>query len=148
VRIVVSLFYALQDTKTPVKMAIISIIVNVVLGVALMGPLKHGGLALATSLASIVNLLLLTWALRRKIGMLGWRSMMVSAGRSLAISLVMGAAVWGMSVIIIPRGGHSFLQLLLGMTGTIAAGVGLYVSLGVVCGSPELGRLVKALRRR
>ena len=148
VRIVVSLFYALQDTKTPVKMAIISIIVNVVLGIALMGPLKHGGLALATSLASIVNLLLLTWALRRKIGMLGWRSMMVSAGRSLAISLVMGAAVWGMSVMIIPRSGHSFLQLLLGMTGTIAAGVGLYVFLGVVSGSPELGRLVKALRRR
>jgi putative peptidoglycan lipid II flippase len=148
VRIVVSMFYALQDTKTPVKMAIISIVVNIVMGIVLMGPLKHGGLALATSLASIVNLLLLVWALRRKIGMLGWRLIMASAGRSLGISLVMGVAVWGTSLMVIPRGDHSFLQLLLGVTGSITAGVAVYALLGAFFGSPELDRLVKALRRR
>jgi len=148
VRIVVSMFYALQDTKTPVKMAILSIVVNIVMGIVLMGPLKHGGLALATSLASIVNLLLLVWALRRKIGMLGWRLIMASAGRSLGISLVMGAAVWGTSFVIIPRGDHAFLPLLMGVAGTIAAGVAVYVCLGAFSGNPELGRLVSAMRRR
>jgi putative peptidoglycan lipid II flippase len=105
-------------------------------------------LALATSLASIVNLLLLVWALRRKIGRLGWRLIMASAGRSLGMSLVMGVAVWGTSLVIIPRGDHSFLPLLLGVTGSIAAGVAVYVFLGAFSGSPELGRLFKAMRRK
>ena len=147
VRIVVSMFYALQDTKTPVKMAVVSILVNIVMGIVLMGPLKHAGLALATSLASIVNLALLVWALRRKIGMLGWRFIMASAGRSLGISLVMGAAVWATSAVIIPRGFHSFMQLLLGVAGSIVAGVAVYALLGVVSGSPELARLAKAIRK-
>lgn len=148
VRIVVSMFYALQDTKTPVKMAVVSIGVNIVMGIVLMGPLKHGGLALATSLASVVNLLLLVWALRRKIGMLGWRSIMVSAGRSLAASLLMGCAVWGMSIWIIPRDHHASLKLLLGVTGAVAAGVAVYAVLSFIFGSPEFFRVVKTLRRR
>lgn len=148
VRIVVSMFYALQDTKTPVKMAVVSIGVNIVMGIVLMGPLKHGGLALATSLASVVNLLLLVWALRRKIGMLGWRLIMVSAGRSLAASLLMGGAVWGMSIWIIPRDHHASLKLLLGVTGAVAAGVAVYAVLSFIFGSPEFFRFVKTLRRR
>ena len=51
VRIVVALFYALQDTRTPVKMAAISIIVNIILGIVLMWPLRHGGLALVHAIA-------------------------------------------------------------------------------------------------
>ncbi|MEN8245058.1 MAG: murein biosynthesis integral membrane protein MurJ [Thermodesulfobacteriota bacterium] len=148
VRIVVSMFYALQDTKTPVKMAVVSIGVNIVMGIVLMGPLKHGGLALATSLASVVNLLLLVWALRRKIGMLGWRSIMVSAGRSVATSLLMGGAVWGMSLWIIPRDHQATFRLLLGVTGAVAAGVAVYAVMSYVFGSPEFYRLVNALRRR
>ena len=147
VRIVVSMFYALQDTKTPVKMAVVSIGVNIVMGVVLMGPLKHGGLALATSLASMVNLMLLVWALRRKIGMLGWRDIMVSAGRSAVMALLMGVAVWGSAAVIIPRGDYTF-QLLLGVTGSVAVGVAVYACLGAVSGSPELNRFVNVLRRR
>jgi putative peptidoglycan lipid II flippase len=148
VRIVVSMFYALQDTKTPVKMAIVSIAVNVVMGIILMGPLKHGGLALATSLASIVNLGLLAWALKRKIGMLGWRLIAASATRSVVTSLLMGGAVWGMSAAIIPRGAVSALSLLLGVTGSVAVGVAVYALLNRISGSPEFDRLVRALHRR
>lgn len=148
VRIVVSMFYALQDTKTPVKMAVISIVVNVVMGIALMGPLKHGGLALATSLASIVNLLLLIWALRRKIGMLGWRQIMASAARSVVNALLMGLVVWGMSALIIPRDNPATLQLLIGVAGAIGAGVASYACLEYISGSQELDRLINALRKR
>ena len=56
VRIVVSTFYAMQDTRTPVKCATVAIAANILFGMALMGPMKHCGLALATSLASMVNL--------------------------------------------------------------------------------------------
>ena len=129
-------------------MRFVSIVVNVVMGVALMGPLKHGGLALATSLASIVNFLLLVWALRRKIGMLGWRQIMASSARSVANALLMGLVVWGVSAVIIPRDNHSTLQLLIGVAGAIGAGVTVYACLGYLSGSQELDRLIKALRKR
>ncbi len=148
VRIVVSMFYALQDTKTPVKMAVVSIAVNVLLGIGLMGPLKHGGLALATSLASVVNLLLLIWALRKKIGMLGWRQIMSSAAISSVNALLMGLVVWGTAGAIIPRDHHSTLVLLAGVAGSVGAGVVTYAFLGYIFGGSELGRLARAFRRR
>ncbi|MBW1834980.1 MAG: polysaccharide biosynthesis C-terminal domain-containing protein, partial [Deltaproteobacteria bacterium] len=55
VRILVSTFYALQDTKTPVKMAAISVVANIIFSIILMQYLGYRGLALATSLASMLN---------------------------------------------------------------------------------------------
>ncbi|MCG6910700.1 MAG: murein biosynthesis integral membrane protein MurJ [Deltaproteobacteria bacterium] len=148
VRIVVSVFYALQDTRTPVKMAVVAIVVNLVAGIALMHPLKHGGLALATSLASMVNLGLLIWALRGRIGMLDWRGMLSSALRSFVNSVVMGGVVWGAARFMLPQNQRSSLLLGVGVIGAIGAGVAVYAILAFVSGSPELGRLVRALRRK
>ncbi|MBI1821062.1 MAG: murein biosynthesis integral membrane protein MurJ [Nitrospirae bacterium] len=78
VRIVVPVFYALQDTKTPVKIAVASLFANILFSLILMGPLQHGGLALATSLASVLNMGLLVWILRKKIGNLGFRKILQS----------------------------------------------------------------------
>ncbi len=72
VRIVAQAFYSLQDTRTPVKIAVLAVAVNILLSVILMGPLAHGGLALATSLAAMLNLGLLTVRLRKKIGRAEW----------------------------------------------------------------------------
>jgi len=66
-RILASAFYALHDTKTPVKAATACLVINVVLNAALMFPLKIGGIALASSIASAVNCLLLWNGLRKKI---------------------------------------------------------------------------------
>ena len=62
VRIVAQAFYSLQDTKTPVKIAVVALVANMLLSAAFMlwTPLAHGGLALATSLASMLNISLLT----------------------------------------------------------------------------------------
>ncbi|PQP33330.1 murein biosynthesis integral membrane protein MurJ, partial [Desulfobacteraceae bacterium SEEP-SAG9] len=81
----------MQDTQTPVRMAVISVIANIVLGIILMRYLSHGGLALSTSLASILNLGLLVWALRQRLGFLGLRTIAASVGQSLACSAIMGA---------------------------------------------------------
>jgi len=145
VRIVVSMFYALQDTRTPVKMAVVSIAVNILLGVILMGPLGHGGLALATSLASMVNLFLLVLALRKKIGMLGWRRIITSTARSLANALLMGCLVWWAAGAVMPDGHLSTLNLLTGVCTGVAAGVASYALLGVITRSPELGRLLRSI---
>ncbi len=57
-------YYARQDTKTPVKIGIQAMIVNMVLNLALVGPLDHVGLALATSLSAYYNLFMLYHGLR------------------------------------------------------------------------------------
>ena len=71
-RILVSAFYALQDTKTPVKIATICLVVNAILNGILMFPLQVGGIALASSIAGAVNCFLLTKELDKKIN---WRTL-------------------------------------------------------------------------
>lgn len=93
VRIVVPTFYALQDTKTPVKMAAISVFANIILCLILMGPLAHGGLALAASLSSMLNFILLILALRKKLGALGGKKIIESIAKSMICSLVMGLSL-------------------------------------------------------
>jgi len=66
-RILVSAFYALQDTKTPVKVATFCLVVNVALNGLLMFPMKIGGIALASSIAGAINCLLLWRALNKKL---------------------------------------------------------------------------------
>jgi len=66
-RILVSAYYALQDTATPVKAATICLVVNAVLNAVLMFPLKIGGIALASSIAGAVNCFLLWRGLDKKL---------------------------------------------------------------------------------
>ena len=67
-----SAFYALQDTKAPVKIATVCLMVNAVLNAALMFPLKIGGIALASSIAGAVNCLLLWNKLNKKLSFISW----------------------------------------------------------------------------
>jgi len=61
-------FFARQDTKTPMKIGVVAVIVNVVLSVVLVRFMAHAGLALAISIAAWVNAILLLMALiNRKI---------------------------------------------------------------------------------
>ncbi len=59
-------YYARQDTRTPVKIGIVAMVVNMIFNLALIVPLQHAGLALATSLSAFVNAGLLYRGLRRQ----------------------------------------------------------------------------------
>ena len=68
VRILVTVFHALQDTKTPVKVAVMALIVNALLNVILMFPMKLSGIALASSISAFVNIIVLAVLLERRLG--------------------------------------------------------------------------------
>lgn len=87
-------FYALQDTKTPVTTGILTIVVNIILNFALVKPMGHGGLALAYSLAGLLNMVMLLLVLRMQIGSIDGRRMLASFVRTLGISVVMGMAAY------------------------------------------------------
>jgi putative peptidoglycan lipid II flippase len=94
VRVLAPAFYALKDTRTPVVTAFIAFLLNLGFSLWLMGPLLHGGLALASSLSALGNMVLLFWLLRRKIGLLGGRRLLRTALTAVLASLPMGLAAW------------------------------------------------------
>jgi putative peptidoglycan lipid II flippase len=147
VRIVAAIFFALQDTRTPVKMAVVSIAANIILGVALMNPLGHGGLALATSLASILNLGLLLKALRRRLGALGYGSIARSMVGTVTGSAVMGLGVWAAAHLLVPSGGQSLPALFGGVVGCVAIGVVIYGGFSYTVKTPELISMLAELKK-
>ncbi|MDM8558208.1 murein biosynthesis integral membrane protein MurJ [Candidatus Parabeggiatoa sp. HSG14] len=66
VKVLASGFFSRQDTRTPVKIAVIAMTTNIFLNLALIWPLQHAGLALATSLAALLNAGLLYRGLRKQ----------------------------------------------------------------------------------
>jgi putative peptidoglycan lipid II flippase len=84
VKIFANAFYALQDTRTPVKTAGASLLVNLALNLALMWHLRIGGLALATSLSATLNAVLLFRALERRVGAFDRRRLGRAFGKAAA----------------------------------------------------------------
>jgi putative peptidoglycan lipid II flippase len=87
-------FYARQDMKTPVKIAVVAMVANVGFSLLLMFPLGHTGLALATTISAGVNAgLLLRGLLREEIYRpeAGWKALLL---RSLGACLIMGLVIW------------------------------------------------------
>jgi putative peptidoglycan lipid II flippase len=128
-------------------MAAISVAANIMLGIVLMRPLAHNGLALATSLASVLNLGLLVFELRRKLGSLGWQSICKSAIRTMVVSAIMGAVVWGAARILIPAPGAKTFLLFLGLSGCVMTGLIVFASLSYFLKSPELISIVAELKK-
>lgn len=93
-KIVAAVFYSLQDTKTPLKIALLALSLNIVLNLILMVPMGVGGLALATAISSIVNLIILLIVLRLRIGKLGLRKIIETVKRTLLATAVMGTVCY------------------------------------------------------
>ncbi len=148
VRIVVSTFYAMQDTRTPVKTATISIVANIILGTVLMGPMKHCGLALATSLASMVNLMLLVVVLRNKLGMIRWRLIFSSCLKTLAASGLMALGLMMTCRLLIPSETETgSLRLLVGISAGIVGGIAIFSAAAWMMKVPEWQQVMVLMRR-
>jgi len=137
----------LQDTRTPVRMAGISIMANIILGVVLMKPLAHGGLALATSLASMLNLALLVRALRTKLGALGASAIARSAVSALVSSAIMGVGVWAVAQFMIPSNPGTLSGRLWGVAVSVAAGLCIYGAVAYILKSPEMIRVFAEVKK-
>ncbi len=87
-------FYGRQDTRTPVRIGVIAMSVNMVLNIILVFPLAHAGLALATTISSGLNAYLLFRALikgRIYSPTAGWAALLL---RTLLASSAMGLFIW------------------------------------------------------
>ncbi|MEI6666321.1 MAG: murein biosynthesis integral membrane protein MurJ [Chloroflexota bacterium] len=82
-------FYAVADTRTPVALAVLAVIVNAALSAALVSPFGVRGLAAATSVAAIVEFGLLFRALTHRVGDMRGRGVATSIYRTVAATAVM-----------------------------------------------------------
>lgn len=118
VKILTNTCYALQDTRTPVRTAAEALAVNLVLNLALMRPMGVGGLALATSVASTCNFVMLWRALARRLGPLGGAAVWASTQRVLAASAAMG---------LLCIAGQRFGETPLGLVGLIGGAIAIFI---------------------
>lgn len=90
-------FYARQDTKTPVKIGIVTLILNMVFNIALAPFIGYLGLALATSLSASCNAYLLYYHLRKRSVFTVSSFTYWFALKCIVASIVMGLSVWYVS---------------------------------------------------
>jgi putative peptidoglycan lipid II flippase len=147
-RVLAPAFYALKDTKTPVWCAFVAFVLNLCFSLALMGPLKHGGLALATTVSACGNMLLLLWFLRRKIGPFGGTRIARSAFKSLIAVLPMVLVVkYICSLNDWTQVGHSFKKSVV-LGSAVTAGILVYAICVRLLKSDEALDTISMVRRK
>jgi putative peptidoglycan lipid II flippase len=147
-RVLVPAFHAFQDTVTPVKAGAIAVASNILLSLLLMHPFQAAGLAIATSLASMVNFLLLIVFLRRRLGPLGGRTLARPLQKTCLAGLFMlGASVALNGLLPSPEG----LGFLLGVSrflGELGFGAAVFLGAATLLGCEEVRLLRDLFQRR
>ena len=148
VEIVSRAFYALHDTKTPVLIGTAAMSLNVVFSLTFPGIFErygwmpHGGLALANSLATALEMVVLLWLMRRRLDGLEGRYVLRGTAKSLLATVAMsGALVWWMGLV----AGRSVWLISLG---GIGLGGVVYGVVMLVLRVEEVGVVVNALKKR
>jgi len=147
-RTIVPAFYSLQDTWTPLKVGLICLGANVIFNSIFIFPLKHAGLALATSLSSILNLLLLYRKLGPRLGGLEIKKNIKSLLSILFCSLPMGVLAYLICSIgswdTAGNEGQKVILLIIG----IFAGLVLYLICSYWARNEEILFLLRMLKKK
>lgn len=148
IRIIDSAFFSIQDRKSPLKIAFLSLFVNITLSIILMFPLQHGGLALATSLASVVNVLALAVILKGKIGSFLDGEFYHSLQRTLLASFLMWVVLILTRFVLPWNDGASLSQRSLFLSVSVIAGLSTFLVSSHLVRNREMRMLTEGLRRR
>jgi putative peptidoglycan lipid II flippase len=148
VRVITATFYSMQDTKTPVKVAAIAMIINVIFSLLLMKSMKHNGLAFANAIASGCNFVLLFYFLRKRLGGIGTKRIVSSFGKTFAASLAMGVAGWlGVRSEIWTLSGYGLKKAVYLGSAIIICG-GIYMLLSYLLKSEEMGYIIERVKEK
>ncbi len=125
-RITVPAFYSLKDTRTPVITSFLSFAINISSGYLLMNTsLKHGGLTLALSIASTIQMLSLIIILQKKIGRIGFNKLILPV-----IKYVLSGIIMALFISFIGQKvnwlNDSFLKRMIYLIIIIGAGISVY----------------------
>jgi putative peptidoglycan lipid II flippase len=134
VNVLARAFFALGDTRTPMKISIFCLMVNLILAAVLIVPLKQGGLGIANTLTSAVNVMLLVFALRKKLARLEMQALRQSLWPLALAATGAGIVAWALWRLWENEVGHATLALKLGevfVPAGIAGGIYLAITLAL-----------------
>ncbi|MDU1538956.1 MAG: murein biosynthesis integral membrane protein MurJ [Paeniclostridium sordellii] len=141
-------FYSLKDTKTPMINGVIAMVLNIVLNIVLVKVMGHGGLALATSLSSIVCMLFLFSSLKKKIGYYGQDKIKITFIKSLIASLCMGVVTYFVYKFFSGTLGLGFIKEAIALGVSIGAGVIVYAILVILLKVEEIDMLTSMVNKK
>lgn len=148
VKILASTFYSLKETKTPVKVATTSMLLNIILNVLLMYELEVAGLALATTISSYFNAFWLFVILRRKIGHIGATKIINAFLKILLASATMCVLTW-LIFTILPQLFPTIKEFTnITTTMTILFAVFCYITLAYIFRIEELSEIRKIIAKK
>jgi putative peptidoglycan lipid II flippase len=144
-------FYALGDTRTPMQISVVCLVLNIVFTVALLflfAPgYKQGALGVANSLSACVNVVLLLYALRRKIGRLEFGILWSSLPSLLMAALGAGVLAWLSLDLWEQHLGHATLWRKIGeVFGPASVAAGGYMILTWLLKVPSIREIIALLR--
>ncbi|MFL6830318.1 MAG: murein biosynthesis integral membrane protein MurJ [Sphingomicrobium sp.] len=141
-------FYARRDTATPVKIAIVVLVFNVILNFALIPPFGIGGLAAAVALSSWLNCAILYALLHRRGHFRVERWLASRLTRQLIAAAAMVAALIAIRTLLAGWFDGSSAQRLGGVVAIVAGGMIVYFPLVWVLGGTDREELKALLKRR
>ena len=121
-KVLTGAFYAMRETRAPVRLAMEAVGVNIALSLALMWPLKVSGLALAAALSNTLNACRLMRRMERQLDAPLLAPLAGPLARMTAASLLMGAACWALWSF--PLAGS---PAVIGLPLTVLAGISVYL---------------------
>ncbi len=139
--IITRAFYAMHDTRTPVIVGVIAMTMNLVLSLLLVTPLAQGGLALANSIATIIEMLALLYILHRRLGHFGDRQFLTSIGRILLAAAAMAIVLATLMAMSAGRDQNQSAIM------AAAAGAAVYLVATIALGSEEIGAVWRRMRK-
>jgi putative peptidoglycan lipid II flippase len=128
-------FYARQDTKTPVRYAMISMVVNLIGNLLLIVPLQHMGPPLATAIASTVNVAMLYYTLQKRGHFTPDARLRRRAPRLALASLAMGGVLWAAQGYLMPYVHGTWLVRLATLSLLVSSGALVYGLATIVLGA-------------
>jgi len=143
-------FFARENTRTPLHIAIVAIVVNIALNVAFLygTTLAHVGIALASSLSGWLNAVLLGTVLRRRNQWVPDERLVSRSIRMVGATLGMGAALWAAFAWLAPVLAHASFAGVVALLGVCAVGAVVYGALGALLGIVRFSELRFVLRRQ
>ena len=144
-----AILQAASDTRTPVVVATFDLVAFLVICLALARPMKHAGVALATSAGFWINFILLFILLMKRVPGLLERELWKSAARLSAATVVSGLSTLALVRGVVPYPQASSLVLrTTWLLAAVAAGSLVYLAGARLLGAPEVGEVLGVFRRR
>jgi len=140
-------FYAMQNTKTPVIISLITVAFNIVLTYFLSEKIGISGLALAYSITSIFNLSLLLMELHRRLGSIHDGYLIINSLKIVIASLIAGTGTFVSLYMIAPMVNmQTYWGVLIQCSGAATFGIALYLASGYLLGLSESRGLLELMR--